>query len=469
MAPPSDFDLGLLVEHNADAVLLVQADGTVRYANAAAADAFGQSASNLVGTALRALVHDGDWKTVAALLPEEAPIDDAPAGEVVTFRGGTEEGQGRWFEGRANVLPDANVLLTLRDVTRRILGRGATDVFRSAVQQASESILITEAKLDRPGPRIVYVNPAFTTMTGYTEDDVIGRTPRILQGPGTERAVLDRLRERLSAGKMFQGEILNYRKDGTAFVMEWQVAPIRDAAGTITHWVATQHDVTDRKQTQEQIVEASARVQRRIAQDLHDGLGQHLLGLTFLARALEQDLSARDDPKAADAAQITGLAQQAVNQTRRLARGLFPVNLEQHGLAMALQDLAAQVEDVFDVSCRFEGDEVEVTNDVTAMHLYRIAQEAVNNAVRHADPEAVMIQLHRAADAPSWAELVVSDDGTGIPEEALDNGGLGLRILQFRTSMIDGHLTVEPRATGGTAVRCRFDPKVVPEHHSAGV
>lgn len=469
MTPPSDVDLGLLVEHNVDAMLLVQAEGTVRYANRAAAEAFGQSPDVLAGTPLRTLVGDADWDAVATLLAQAPASNGSRPQEVVTFRGGTPASQNRWFEGRVGAVRDQGVLFTLRDVTGRILGQDAADVFRSAIQQASESILITEAELDRPGPRIVYVNPAFTAMTGYAADEAIGKTPRILQGPRTERAVLDRLRERLSAGKMFRGEILNYRKDGTPFVMEWQVAPIRDASGTITHWVATQYDVTDRKETEQQIVEASARAQRRIAQDLHDGLGQHLLGLTFLARALENTLANRDDPKAEDAAQITRLAQEAVNQTRRLARGLFPVNLEQHGLSMALRDLAAQVEDVFGVPCRYEGDEVDIVNDVTAMHLYRIAQEAVSNAVRHADPDAVTIQLHPSEDAPRWAELVVIDDGIGISEETLDADGLGLRILRFRTAMIDGRLSIRRRDEGGTLVRCRFDPMVVPEHRGMTV
>lgn len=469
MTTSSDVDLGLLVEHNVDPMLLVQREGTVRYANRAAVEAFGQPPDALAGTPLRTLVDEADWDAVAALLTQASVSNGSRTQEVVTFRGGTAASQDRWFEGRVGAVRDQGVLFTLRDVTGRIMGQNAADVFRSAIQHASESILITEAELDRPGPRIVYVNPAFTAMTGYTADEAIGKTPRILQGPQTERAVLDRLRERLSAGKMFRGEVLNYRKDGTPFVMEWQVAPIRDASGTITHWVATQYDVTDRKETEKQIVEASARVQRRIAQDLHDGLGQHLLGLTFLARALENTLAGRDDATAEDAAQITQLAQEAVNQTRRLARGLFPVNLEQHGLAMALRDLAAQVEDVFDVPCQFEGEDLDVTHDVAAMHLYRIAQEAVSNAVRHADPDAVVIQLRRVEDAPQWAELVVSDDGRGISDETLDDGGLGLRILRFRTDMIDGHLAIRQREEGGTLVRCRFDPMVVPEHRGVTV
>ena len=117
----------------------------------------------------------------------------------------------------------------------------------SAVEYARESILITDAELDLPGPKIIFVNSAFTKMTGYTAEEVIGKTPRMLQGPRTDRAVLDRLRKNLEQGRDFAGEAINYRKDGTEFDLEWQIGPIRDSSGKITHFVAVQHDVTDRK------------------------------------------------------------------------------------------------------------------------------------------------------------------------------------------------------------------------------
>jgi len=123
-------------------------------------------------------------------------------------------------------------------------------LLNSAVLQSKEAILITDAQLDLPGPRVVFVNPAFTTMTGYTAEEVVGKTPRILQGPRTDKAVLSRLRLNLERGEVFEGEAINYRKDGTEFILEWQIAPIRNAGGKITHFVATQRDITARKQSE---------------------------------------------------------------------------------------------------------------------------------------------------------------------------------------------------------------------------
>ncbi len=126
----------------------------------------------------------------------------------------------------------------------------ALRLFSSAVEQSKESILITDAQIESPGPAILFVNPAFTQMTGYTSEEVIGKNPRFLQGPRTDRTVLDRLRKNLTEGDPFAGEAVNYRKDGTEYNQEWQIAPLRNTGGKITHFVALQRDVTGRKQAE---------------------------------------------------------------------------------------------------------------------------------------------------------------------------------------------------------------------------
>jgi PAS domain S-box-containing protein len=120
----------------------------------------------------------------------------------------------------------------------------------SVVHFSEDSIVVTDTCLDSPGPKIIYVNPGFTKMTGYKPEEVIGKTPRILQGPKTNRAVLDRLRTTLDAGEVFYGQAINYRKDGTEFWNEWHIEPIRDESGAMTHYIAIQHDVTDRKRSE---------------------------------------------------------------------------------------------------------------------------------------------------------------------------------------------------------------------------
>ena len=129
------------------------------------------------------------------------------------------------------------------------------NLLESAIKNDYDSIVITELNLEEPGPRIVYVNDGFTKMTGYSKEEVIGKTPRILQGPKTDREVLDKLKERLRKGKSFFGQAINYRKDGSEFVNQWDIHPLTDEEGNITHWVSYQHDITERKRAEQVLVD----------------------------------------------------------------------------------------------------------------------------------------------------------------------------------------------------------------------
>lgn len=123
------------------------------------------------------------------------------------------------------------------------------DEVRPVLDQARSGILVTDATLEPPGPRIVYANPAFESITGYPPHELRGRSPRLLQGPGTEREVLDRLRAALTRGSSFFGRAWNYRRDGTPFVAEWSIAPLRDDHGRLTHFLSVQRDVTAEERT----------------------------------------------------------------------------------------------------------------------------------------------------------------------------------------------------------------------------
>jgi len=123
------------------------------------------------------------------------------------------------------------------------------ELLENAIRNDYDSILITELNLEKPGPKIVYVNEGFTRMTGYSKEETIGKTPRMLQGPKTDRAILDRLKRRLIEGQAFFGHTINYRKDGTEFINQWDIHPLINADGEVTHWVSYQRDVTEKKET----------------------------------------------------------------------------------------------------------------------------------------------------------------------------------------------------------------------------
>lgn len=137
--------------------------------------------------------------------------------------------------------------IALHQPSGSVPARPDLGVLLAAVEASGEAIIITTADLDEPGPRIEYANPAFLSLTGYEAHEILGRTPRLLQGPDTDRAVLERVRAALVAGEPFRGEAVNYRKDGTTYVVEWVITPVRGIDGRIAHWVSTQLDVTERR------------------------------------------------------------------------------------------------------------------------------------------------------------------------------------------------------------------------------
>lgn len=177
--------------------------------------------------------------------------------------------QTKWLQGyvRSSVDPGrgcVTVYGAAQDITERKHREDTLRLLDSAVRQAGDSIIITTANLDWPGPTIVFVNPAFTTITGYTAEYAIGKNPRFLQGPKTSRKVLDELRRCLEEGREFYGESINYRRDGSEFFMNWRVAPIKNPDGIVTHYIAIQRDVSDSKRAAEALQESEARLRELV-------------------------------------------------------------------------------------------------------------------------------------------------------------------------------------------------------------
>lgn len=215
-------------------------------------------------------------------------------------------------------------------------------------------------------------------------------------------------------------------------------------------------DITSRRHLEQEILDVSAREQRRIARDLHDGLGQDLTGVLCLHRGLAKKLENGASPLAEEASDVSRLLKDAIARTKGLAKGLRPVELDALGFETALQDLAVTTETVFGIPCDFSYDKsVAVKDDATAEHLYRIAQEAVANAVKHAEPS--QIQVHVTMDANKGV-LTVTDDGIGIETTEGKSKGLGLGIMKYRARIIHATLRIRPGDAGGTVVSCSFSP-----------
>lgn len=201
-----------------------------------------------------------------------------------------------------------------------------------------------------------------------------------------------------------------------------------------------------------QILEISDREQARIGQDIHDGLCQQLIGLAFNANSLATTLADHELPEAASARKISLLLDEAITESRSVCRGLYPVRLKTEGLVPALEELAHTVSDRFNVDCVCETSTRRVHCDVTtATHLYRIAQEAVNNAIKHSGGKKILIQLSALEDG---IELTIQDNGKGYRQGANRPGGMGLHIMDYRARSIGGNLRITTTSDHGTTVFC---------------
>jgi signal transduction histidine kinase len=202
-----------------------------------------------------------------------------------------------------------------------------------------------------------------------------------------------------------------------------------------------------------EIVTISEREQRRIGQDLHDGICQYLAALGCAAASLESDLKGHYMPnEAAVAGDLAKFLQDAVIQTRDLARGLAPVQIDEAGLPLALENLADSVTRLQGITCTFANNGPPLPFDeARAMHLYRIAQEAINNATKHGKARRVAIALQARAGLTT---LTISDNGLGISKTPRAKGGIGLSIMQYRARLSGGELRIEEPSHGGTIVSC---------------
>src|ERR1051326_5614042 len=193
-------------------------------------------------------------------------------------------------------------------------------------------------------------------------------------------------------------------------------------------------DVTDRKTLEKAVLDISEAEQQRIGRDLHDGLGQHLTGISFMSEMLEDRLTTKALPEAALAAKVTARIKEAVTQTRDLAKGLFPVELKTHGIVAALQKLALNTEKLFKIGCRFNGEtSLQIRRESVSRHLYRIAQEAVFNAVKHSRGKRINISL---TERDGRITLTVKDNGVGIQPDRVNDSDMGLHIMRYRAGMI---------------------------------
>ena len=223
---------------------------------------------------------------------------------------------------------------------------------------------------------------------------------------------------------------------------------------------ALARETAERERLEQEMLEISEREQRRIGQDLHDGLCQHLTATALAGHVLAEKLTSKGLGETQDANRIVDMVEEGINLARNMAKGLHPVEMQSDGLMQALEQFAATTTELFGVECRFESNSpVLIQSPATATHLYRIAQEAVSNAIKHGHAGRITVALE---ETEVGIRLSVSDNGHGMAKASPKTGGMGLRIMADRAKMIGGRFAVQAHRPTGVELSCLIPQLGVP-------
>ena len=433
-----------------DFASLITPDGTILGANETLARRLGRTVEDMIGANI--------WRLFP---PEASEYRRERVRQVVETRKPVrfeDSRAGRHFDSIFSPILDAagnvtKVATMARDITERKQAEEAIRASEARYRHLLESLRDAYASIDMEG-RIGDFNQAFTDMLGYSPEEVRGLTYRDITPENwhdSEALILEEQVMTRGYSDVYEKEYR--RKDGTVFPIEIRTFLIRDETGTPAGMWAIIRDITERRRLERTILEIGERERRTIGYNLHDDLGQHLTGLRLLCDVLARDLETRSPEDAPRAEELGRLARESIAKVRTLVKGLSLVEPGPEGLSMALERLAdAMTNQPAGIRVSFERDgDAHVPNRDVANHLHRIAQEAVNNAVRHAEARNIRIELSARRKT---VRLCVHDDGKGLPPDNETAEGMGLKIMQFRARMVGGVLEVASSPAEGTRICC---------------
>lgn len=445
--------LRAILETAVEGIITIDERGTIESFNRAAENIFGHNASEAIG------------RNVSLLMPEpyrrrhDTYLKNYRESGVAKIIGIGREVTGRRKDGTlfpmdlsvSEVNLPGRRMFTgfVRDITERKAAEKALSYHTVLVESSDDAIIGKTLE-----GVITSWNRGAEHVFGYSRKEMIGK-PISLLIPEDRQAEEPGILAKIKRGESVDHyETLRRRKDGKLIDISVTVSPIRDIDGSIIGASKVARDITERKRLEREIIEISNREQQRIGQDLHDGLCQELTGIELMCQVLEKKLASKSNAEARKVAEIGDHIREAIGHTRKLARGLFPVELEMNGFVSALHELAAHTEKLYKVECRFKCDAtVSIRDNVAATHLYRIVQEAIHNAVRHGKAKGILISLKPGRDK---VVLTVSDNGIGFSNRARKGSGMGLYTMKYRAGVVGATLQVQSDGRKGTAVTCIF-------------
>ncbi len=449
-----------ILASSSDAVIATDVDGRVRFMNPAA--------ERLTGWALR--YGQGQRSSIVLSFETVGPAPgDQPVARVLASRGALRLGADEHLvnryglripvDGGISAVIDGlgrlvGATITLRDVTD---ARNATEGLKAAAQRlravvdtAVDGVMLLDAE-----GRILMFNAACSLLFGYTAIEMAGSviTTLIPDMPAGERVQV--LGFNPSATRM-PAMIKAYptrgrRKDGSAFPVELSLAESASSGQSV--FVGVIRDISERRELEAALIDAIGREQRRFGDDLHDGLGQELTGLSLLLSAFVRSARHGERLEDTDLEQALEVAQHALESCRSIARGLSPVTETQGGLVAGLQDLVTRLKTASGPALDFEAIGIARLglSPVASDHLFRIAQEALANALKHAHANSIKVRLDIE---PASVRLEICDDGEGLAVPEFSALGLGLRTMRYRASLLGAKFQITQREAVGTCIVC---------------
>ena len=405
---------------------------------------------------------DDSVRSFASIMhPEDVPMIEKVAADClarnvpveVEYRILHADGGIRWIHDKAQGICDEFGKLLwfdgmVFDITGKKLAaealRESEEKFKKVVSTSSDAIMVFDAKTRR----FLEVNEACEKLYGYSREEFLNKKHSDITA---EKKKSDKSILAAAAGKLDHIPLRYHRKkDGTVFPVEISAGHFEYRGRAVLCGVV--RDISARLRLEREIVEISSREQQRIGQDLHDGLGQELTGISCMLKALEESLKEKKAEETGEVSRILKLLEQTIAQTHDLARGLHPVDLEDRGLMVALGQMGAKISSLYEINCNYICDaDVVIKDPNVSLNLYRIAQEAVTNAVKHSEARNIEILLDFDEEQ---ILLTVQDDGTGIDPIPDESESMGLRIMEYRASQFGGSLSIEPAPDGGTLITC---------------
>jgi len=365
-----------------------------------------------------------------------------------------KNGTQHFVEYAAYKFDDHEVWL-MHDVTKRHESEAALrdreERLRAVMDNVAEAIVV----IGKDG-LITEFNIAAEKLFGYTIKEVIGHNISQLMPTPYREAHDGYLANYLKTG---ENRIINHPRELPGLQKDGSTLPLRITVTEIDHlgvFVGIIHDLSDQKALEKQIADISTEEQERIGQEIHDGLGQQLTGLSMMATSIKRQLASQNLAEAGQLEELILHLQTAIKDARALSRGLSPVPVTPEGLTDAFTMLANDIKAKTGIDCHFEAfNAADIKDRTNAIQAYRIAQEAVNNAVKHGRPSKINIILDGREEQ---CELTVNDNGCGFQLDETSNEGLGIRIMRYRAGIIGCNLEIVSSPGKGTTVRCKHTP-----------